>query len=139
MKFLRNVAVVAAMGLATSITAAPAMASADQYLIARCTDGNHGIEIRARYLTSTTKHLFNQLSWRIAGNVGSNNDVRFYFMQDAQPDFVFKAVGYKGGKTGSRKISVSRPKAHKVFVRFRVRFDTSASSDPKCTYQTRGI
>jgi hypothetical protein len=55
--------------------------------------------------------LFNQLSWRIAGNAGSNNDVRFYFMQDAQPDFVFKAVGYKGGKTGSRKIWVTRPKA----------------------------
>ncbi|MDF2707848.1 hypothetical protein ACWGH8_40805 [Nonomuraea muscovyensis] len=139
MKILRNVAVVAAMGLATSITATPAMASADQYLIARCKSGNFGIEISARYRTTGTQHLFNQLSWRIAGNVGSKNTVRFYFMQDAQPDFVFKAFNYTGGKTGSRNIWVARPKPHKVFVRFGARFDTSASSDPGCTYQTRGI
>ncbi|TMR92770.1 hypothetical protein [Nonomuraea basaltis] len=139
MKILRNVAVVAAMGLATSITAAPAMASADQYLIARCAKGNFGIEIKARYRTTGTTHLFNQLSWRIAGNVGSKNTVRFSFMQDAQPDFVFKAFGYEGGRTGARNIWVTRPKAHKVFVRFGVRFDTRASSDPGCTYQTRGI
>jgi formylmethanofuran:tetrahydromethanopterin formyltransferase len=139
MKILRNVAVVAAMGLTTSITAAPAMASADQYLIARCADGKYGIEIRARYLTSGTAHVFNQLSWRISGNVGSNNTVRFYFMQDAQPDIIFKTFNYKAGRTGSRNIWVTRPKAHQVFVRFRVRFDTSASSDPNCTYQTRGI
>jgi hypothetical protein len=139
LKILRSAAVVAAMGLATSITATSAMASADQYLIARCAKGNFGIEIKARYLTSETQHVFNQMSWRISGNVGSKNPVRFYFMQDAQPDFVFKAFNYEGGKTGSRNIWVSRPKAHKVFVRFGVRFDTSASSDPGCTYQTRGI
>lgn len=139
MKILRNVAVVAAMGLVTSITAAPAMASADQYLIARCTKGDFGIEITARYRTSGTQHLFNRLSWRIAGKVGSKNDVRFYFVQDAQPDIIFKAFTYEGGRTGSRNIWVTRPKPHKVFVRFRARFDTSASSDPSCTYQTRGI
>ncbi|MFC4118565.1 hypothetical protein [Nonomuraea zeae] len=132
-------AVVAAMGLATSITAAPATASADQYLVARCKDGNFGIEITARYRTSGTHHLFNQLSWRIAGNVGSKNTVRFYFMQDARPDIVFKAFNYQGGRTGSRNVWVMRPKAHQVFVRFGARFDTSASSGPGCTYQTRGI
>jgi hypothetical protein len=139
MKILRNAAVVAAMSLATSIPAAPAVASADQYLIARCAKGNFAIEIRARYLTTGTKHVFNQLSWRIFGNVGSKNTVRFYFMQDAQPDFVFKAFNYEGGRTGSRNVSVIRPKAHQVFVKFGVRFDTSASSDPGCTAQTRGI
>ncbi|MET7333544.1 hypothetical protein [Nonomuraea sp. NPDC005650] len=143
MKILRNVAVVAAMGLATSITAsitaAPAMASADSYLTARCADGGFGIEIRVRYLTTGTQHVFNQVSWRISGDVGGRNTVRFYFTQDARPDVVFKAVRYQGGRTGSRNISVTRPKAHQVFVKFGALFDTGASSDPGCTAQTRGI
>ncbi|MEV0381229.1 hypothetical protein [Nonomuraea sp. NPDC050643] len=139
MKILRNVAVVAAMGLAASITAAPAMASADQYLIARCAKGDFGIEIRVRYATSATNHLFTQLSWRIAGDVGDNNTVRFHFMQDAQPDIMFKTFNYQGGKTGTRNISVVRPKPHQVYVKFGAQFDTSASSDPGCTAQTRGI
>jgi hypothetical protein len=143
LKILRAAAVIAAMGLATTITAAaatgPAMASADQYLIARCSKGDHGIEIRARYITTSTRHVFNQVSWRTTANTGSNNTVRFYFVQDAQPDIVFKAFSYQGGRTGTRNISVNRPKAHKVYVRFKVLFDTSASSDPTCTYHTRGI
>lgn len=139
MKILRNVAAVAAMGLVTSITATPAMASADQYLIARCSKGDFAIEITARYRTSETRHVFNRLSWRIAGKVGSKNTVRFYFVQDAQPDIIFKAFNYQGGRTGSRNVSVSRPKAHQVFVKFGALFDTSASSDPGCTYRTRGI
>ncbi|UBU13531.1 hypothetical protein [Nonomuraea gerenzanensis] len=139
MKILRNAAFVAALGLAASMTVAPAMASADQYLIARCANGGYGIEVKVRYLTTGTQHVFNQVSWRITGSVGGQNTIRFGFVQDANPDQVFKVINYTGGRTGTRNISVSRPKAHQVFVKLGARFDTSASSDPGCTSQTRGI
>jgi hypothetical protein len=139
MKILRNLAVVAAMGMAASIAATPAMASAEGYLVTSCSSGGYGIELKVRYLTSATNHAFTEVSWRISGNVGGNNTVRVYFVQDAQPDVVFKAFNYTGGRTGTRKISVTRPKPHQVFVKLGARFDTSASSDPGCTSQTRGI
>ncbi|TYB51827.1 hypothetical protein FXF51_52770 [Nonomuraea sp. PA05] len=140
MKILRNLAVVAAMGVAATVTAAPAMASAAEgYLVTRCANGGYSIEVRVRYLTTGTNHVFNQVSWKITGNVGSQNTVRYHFIQDATPDTVFKVINYTGGKTGTRNISVTRPKPHQVYVKLGARFDTSASSDPGCTSQTRGI
>ncbi|MFI6477897.1 hypothetical protein ACIBH1_08205 [Nonomuraea sp. NPDC050663] len=138
MKILRNAAVVA-LGLVATLGVAPAPASADTYLIAQCAKNGYGIQVSVRYVTSGTTHHFNQVKWRISGTVGGNNTIRVSFMQDAQPDILFKALNYTGGKTGERNISVSRPKGHQVFVKFAALFDTSASSDPSCTYHTRGI
>ncbi|GAA3607702.1 hypothetical protein GCM10022419_110820 [Nonomuraea rosea] len=90
-------------------------------------------------MTLETRHVFNQVSWRIVGKVGSKNTIRFSFMQDAKPDLVFKVVNYQGGKTGTRNISVHRPKPHQVYVKLGAKFDTSASSDPSCIAYTRGI
>ncbi|GAA2208458.1 hypothetical protein GCM10009850_039160 [Nonomuraea monospora] len=141
MKILRNLAVVAAMGVAATVTATPAMASAaaEGYLVTRCANGSYSIEVRVHYLTTGTNHVFNQVSWKIAGNVGGQNTVRYHFIQDAATDQVFKVINYTGGKTGTRNISVTRPKSHQVYVKLGARFDTSASSDPGCTSQTRGI
>ncbi|GAA1642635.1 hypothetical protein GCM10009733_044690 [Nonomuraea maheshkhaliensis] len=142
MKILRKAAAVTTMALATTITAAatgPAVASADAYLVARCSKGDYGIEIRVRYLTTSTRHVFDQVSWRTTANTGSKNSVRFYFVQDAQPDIVFKAFSFQGGRTGTRTISVNRPKPHQVYARVEALFDTSAASDPSCTTYTRGI
>ncbi|GAA4968168.1 hypothetical protein HD597_008525 [Nonomuraea thailandensis] len=139
MKTLRNLAVVAALGMVASIAATPATASAEGYLVTRCAGGGYGIELKVRYLTSATNHAFTQVSWRLSGAVGGDNTVRVHFVQDAQPDVTFKVFNYTGGRTGMRNISVVRPKPHQVFVKLGARFDTSASSDPGCTSRTRGV
>lgn len=138
MRTLQSAAVIGALGLALSLTAAPA--SASSVLSARCSKGDFKLAAAIMYGDTGSQHIFTKLSWNIAGDVGGNNDVYFEFWKKGSPDSLLKVFKMNDvSKSGSMNISFRRPRGDGIYVHGGTVFDTKYATDPVCKYLTRTI
>ncbi|MFI6294772.1 hypothetical protein ACIBEJ_24500 [Nonomuraea sp. NPDC050790] len=138
MRILKSAAAVGALGLAFSLSAAPA--SAASVLSARCAKSGFQLNASITYANAGAQHIFTKLTWNIAGAVGSDNDVYFEFWKNGSPDHVLKVVKMNDvSRSGSVNLSFRRPVSDPIYVRGGAVFDTNHATDPVCKYVTRTI
>ncbi|WP_431932874.1 hypothetical protein [Nonomuraea jabiensis] len=138
MRIMRTAAIVGALGLALSLSATPASASA--VLSGRCSKGDFQLAASVTYGNAGGQHFFTKLTWKIVGDVGSNNDVYFEFWKHGSPDSLLKVFKMNDvSKSGSMNISFRRPLNDAVYVHGGTVFDTKYATDPVCKYFTRTI